>query len=226
MTRQPTSKFVMIVLTVILMIALVVTVGNSLTQEAAHTITTGASHNDRTQAPAAIRAEQGVFRGSDQASRFSGSRGPSIKSMETYYARRAYPGAPPFIPHPVANTMASEFEDCLGCHEKGGYAQIFAAYAPVTPHPEFTNCRQCHVTQNSPMLFTATNWEKPTPPMLGQSALAGSPPPIPHQLQLRENCSACHSGPASPPAIRTSHPERVYCRQCHVPAVVQSGFTR
>jgi cytochrome c-type protein NapB len=42
------------------------------------------------------------------------------------------------------------------------------------------------------------------------------PPPIPHDLQFRENCLACHGGPAAVAAIRTSHPERVNCRQCHL----------
>ena len=44
-----------------------------------------------------------------------------------------------------------------------------------------------------------------------------SPPTIPHTLQLRENCLACHGGAASRVEIRTSHPERPRCRQCHVP---------
>jgi len=47
---------------------------------------------------------------------------------------RAYPGAPPLLPHPRNGR-----EHCLGCHgERGG--------SPLhTPHPDRVNCLQCHV---------------------------------------------------------------------------------
>jgi cytochrome c-type protein NapB len=45
--------------------------------------------------------------------------------------------------------------------------------------------------------------------------LPGGPPPIPHGLQMRENCLACHAGPAAVAEIRTPHPTLVNCRQCH-----------
>jgi cytochrome c-type protein NapB len=45
--------------------------------------------------------------------------------------------------------------------------------------------------------------------------MPGSPPPIPHALQMRENCRACHAGPGAVAELRTTHPERVTCRQCH-----------
>jgi hypothetical protein len=45
--------------------------------------------------------------------------------------------------------------------------------------------------------------------------MPGSPPPIPHALQMRENCRACHAGPGAVSGLRTTHPERVTCRQCH-----------
>jgi nitrate reductase cytochrome c-type subunit len=57
----------------------------------------------------------------------------------------------------------------------------------------------------------------PQGPWRGGRFYEGAPPTIPHPLQLRENCLACHAGPASRPEIRTSHPERARCRQCHVP---------
>ena len=38
---------------------------------------------------------------------------------------------------------------------------------------------------------------------------------------------ACHGGPAAVEEIRTTHPERGNCRQCHVPAVTEEEvFTR
>jgi cytochrome c-type protein NapB len=45
--------------------------------------------------------------------------------------------------------------------------------------------------------------------------MPASPPPIPHALQMRENCRACHAGPGAVAELRTTHPERVTCRQCH-----------
>jgi cytochrome c-type protein NapB len=42
---------------------------------------------------------------------------------------------------------------------------------------------------------------------------------------MRENCAACHTGPAAREEIRTSHPERTRCRQCHVPVTTREIFT-
>ena len=50
---------------------------------------------------------------------------------------------------------------------------------------------------------------------------------IPHDLQLRGNCLACHAGPAAVEEIRTAHPERTNCRQCHLTAPPgEDVFTR
>ena len=48
---------------------------------------------------------------------------------------RAFIGAPPAIPHPIA--MRTK---CLACHGQFGLPAI------RTPHPERTDCRQCHVS--------------------------------------------------------------------------------
>jgi hypothetical protein len=53
-----------------------------------------------------------------------------------------------------------------------------------------------------------------------------APPTIPHKMLMRENCLACHSGPAAREEIRTSHPERERCRQCHVPVTTTARFSR
>lgn len=223
------SRLGMIIVAVILMAALVFILGRSLDQGAVDAVTEEESAvlqaaTEPGQSP--IRSEAGVFRGIDQASRFVGTDVQSKRYLSDYYERRAYPGAPPQIPHQVQSTMESGFNDCLGCHQNGGYASQFQAYAPVTPHPEMTNCRQCHVPLNSDQLFVESNWQRVEPPSLGRAALPGGPPPMPHGLQMRENCSACHSGPAAPKEIRTSHPERLYCRQCHVPSTINDTFTR
>ncbi|WP_299109546.1 nitrate reductase cytochrome c-type subunit [uncultured Tenacibaculum sp.] len=140
------------------------------------------------------------------------------RTMKNYYDNRAFHGAPPSIPHAVNSERDMGDNSCLKCHENGGYVEKYKAYTPVTPHPEKINCRQCHVPEKTNSLFKETNFKRGTTPVAGiNNALAGSPPVIPHQLQLRENCLACHAGPSAPKEIRVSHPERVNCRQCHVP---------
>lgn len=167
-----------------------------------------------------IPSESGVFQRSEFALDYS--KMPVDKnherSLKTYYKNRAYYGAPPSIPHKVESERNMGANSCLKCHENGGYVEKFKAYSPVTPHPEKTNCRQCHVPQKTKSLFKDTNFKRGTTPMAGvNNALKGSPPIIPHQLQLRENCLACHAGPSAPKEIRVTHPERINCRQCHVP---------
>ena len=79
-------------------------------------------------------------------------------------------------------------------------------------------------TSKSKSLFVANNFKKGTIPAVGNNnALLGSPPAIPHQLQMRENCLSCHAGPSAPKEIRVSHPERINCRQCHVPSNKVTG---
>lgn len=152
------------------------------------------------------------------------------RSLKTYYNNRAFYGAPPSIPHPVVNERSMGGDVCLMCHKNGGFVAKFDAYAPVTPHPEMVNCRQCHVPKNSETLFKDTKFEKKIYASIGNnSAMEGSPPTIPHAIQMRENCLSCHAGPSAPKEIRTTHPDRVNCRQCHVPNETQqegSMFSR
>ncbi|PKH51554.1 cytochrome C [Tenacibaculum sp. Bg11-29] len=167
-----------------------------------------------------IPTEAGVFKRSEHALDYTNMPVDfeHQRTLETYYDNRAYHGAPPSIPHPVNEHQSLGANDCLKCHENGGFVEKYKAYTPVTPHPELVNCRQCHVTQKSKTLFKAGNFAKVHAPKVGNNnALITSPPVIPHQTQLRENCLACHAGPSAPKEIRVSHPERVNCRQCHVP---------
>ena len=139
------------------------------------------------------------------------------RNLAHYYSLRQYPGSPPQIPHKVDSAFSGNETDCLSCHAKGGYAQEFGKFVPVTPHPENTLCFQCHAQAGTEKLFAATDWQSIAPPRLGGSALAGSPPTIPHPLQLRENCISCHTGPGAVVEIRVDHASRGNCRQCHVP---------
>lgn len=164
------------------------------------------------------------------------------RTLATTRLLRAYPGAPPRVPHGLTS---EEFRtsECNTCHERGGYSQRFGTYAPVTPHPEMRACLQCHATDNRvigvslpgtdpdatcrqchapgarPEAVAAPNWQAAPWPRLGGTS--GDPPPIPHDLQLRGNCLACHMGPGAIAEIRTTHAERANCRQCHV--VLESG---
>lgn len=141
------------------------------------------------------------------------------RNLVDFYRLRQYPGSPPQIAHGVALSFSGEQTDCLACHEKGGFSPEYGKFTPITPHPENTLCYQCHAQIVSEELFVGSNWKSITPPRLGQSFLSNSPPPVPHTLQLRENCIACHTGPAAVAEIRITHASRGDCRQCHATAV-------
>jgi nitrate reductase cytochrome c-type subunit len=141
--------------------------------------------------------------------------------------RRAYDGAPPVIPH------ASFGADCSACHDTQGIAVEGVGFAPASPH-EGTNtagntlrCRQCHVFHTTDDVFVESQFIA-----LRQDLRAGdrlnpiAPPTIPHRTLMRENCVACHSGAAAREDIRTSHPERTRCRQCHVAVTTTERFDR
>ncbi len=141
------------------------------------------------------------------------------RNLANFYAHRQYPGSPPRIPHQVDLSFSGNETTCLSCHEKGGYSAEFGKFAPVTPHPENTLCYQCHAQVETEELFVQTDWKSIQPPLLGQSSLSSSPPPVPHSLQLRENCIACHTGPGAVVEIRVDHATRGDCRQCHATVV-------
>jgi cytochrome c-type protein NapB len=147
------------------------------------------------------------------------------RTLEEYYSRRQYPGSPPYIPHKVEDRDGAEMA-CLTCHAQGGWTAELKRHTPLTPHPEQTACRQCHVPQVEQRLFKGNDWLSVPPPLLGRAYLPGAPPPIPHTLQMRGNCIACHVGPGAVTAIRVQHPSRGNCRQCHVPDLNPGLFQR
>ena len=163
------------------------------------------------------------------------------RTLTTMRYLRAYPGAPPRIPHELT---PDEFRGgtCNTCHERGGYSQRFQAYVPVTPHPRNGPCLQCHVGTDAVMAIplvssdanrrchqchgaggppptdaeASRDWRPLAWPQLAPTLAGRRPPAIPHDLQTRGNCLACHGGPAAVAEIRTTHPEWTDCRQCHV----------
>lgn len=169
---------------------------------------------------AVLQQEEGVFSRSALAEKYA-QMPEGNRTMDNYYDNRAYPGAPPMITHPLLSEKGIGGKTCLQCHQNGGYVAQFDAFAPVTPHADWINCKQCHVPMKDNSFFKNTDWEKPTPPERGVQALMTSPTVMPHGLANRENCLSCHAGPAAPKEIRVSHPERINCRQCHVPNDVE-----
>jgi cytochrome c-type protein NapB len=130
---------------------------------------------------------------------------------------RAYDGAPPTIPHDAA------IGACATCHDADGAAIDGIGVAPASPHGEaalgaMQRCRQCHVPVATRTVLVASRFTGLAQgPWKGSRAMPGAPPTIPHPLQLRGECLTCHAGPGARAEIRTSHPERTRCRQCHVP---------
>ena len=166
-----------------------------------------------------IPSETGVFERSEYALDYANMPIDEAhqRSLKDYYKNRAFHGAPPSIPHSVEDDRNMGENSCLKCHQNGGFVTKFQAYAPVVPHPDMINCRQCHVPEHTKTLFKGTNFPKIHAPEVGvNNALKGSPPVIPHQIQMHENCLSCHAGPSAPKEIRVTHPERINCRQCHV----------
>lgn len=229
---------------VAVMVTLIVTLGPQLAQRYGTAPDPALSLIDGTGAP--IAAEADVFRTQPDGLGVGASAARRTeahpRTLAMYRSLRAYPGAPPRVPHGLT---ADEFRGtvCNSCHERGAFVLRLSSYAPVTPHPEYADCLQCHVADDrvvgiglptggansiclqchvpdaQPPLLVPVDWRPAAWPVTEQHALPGSPPAVPHDLQLRGNCLACHIGPAGVEEIRTTHPERANCRQCHIPAV-------
>lgn len=149
-----------------------------------------------------------------------GGDGPDAHAVPTPGAaraeRRAYDGAPPTVPH------ADPGAACQACHDADGQA-VGAQVAPASPHVGTARegaterCRQCHAFVTTDRTFVDSRFVG-LPQTLDPAprAVPGAPPVMPHRLLMRENCAACHTGPSARPEIRSSHPERWRCRQCHV----------
>jgi len=138
---------------------------------------------------------------------------------------RAFFGAPPPIRH-VGIVASERSADCLQCHAKQNRIELRQqAIAPV-PHAEFSQCTQCHVrAKPDAKPFRATNtFVGLDYPGKGSRAHAYAPPTVPHKTFMRENCRSCH-GPAGLWRIKTPHPYRTVCLQCHAPEASQD-FTR
>ncbi|QRO00538.1 nitrate reductase cytochrome c-type subunit [Archangium violaceum] len=139
-------------------------------------------------------------------------RAEAVAQRKTH---RAYDGAPPTIPHEIDQR---EVPGCLACHGEG--MKLGTRVAPKISHPPYQSCTQCHVVGESPRPLAQykdvpgngfvglVSGEK------GARAWQGAPPTLPHPTLMRTDCTSCH-GPRGLPGLRTSHPERQNCQQCH-----------
>jgi cytochrome c-type protein NapB len=123
------------------------------------------------------------------------------------------------------------FQSCGSCHDRGGVAVPDLGVAPASPHAATrgigagARCDQCHVERTTAAEFRAGHFEGLPQRMRHRAAATpGSPPVMPHPLFMREDCEACHVAPGSRSEIRTTHPERKRCRQCHVEASRVKAF--
>ena len=76
--------------------------------------------------------EEGVFKLSSSAKTLSEIARLGVSStntLQSYYNRRAFPGAPPIIPHSTEEAHSMGGKDCLQCHQNGGYVDKYKAYA-------------------------------------------------------------------------------------------------
>jgi cytochrome c-type protein NapB len=145
-------------------------------------------------------------------------RSAALRQRET---RRAFDGAPPVVPHPINQESSAA---CLACHGPG--LAIKDRVASKISHAHYGNCTQCHVPAQSglglttdPALLAALAdnvFSGAVAPAKGVRASVGAPPTIPHSTLLRSDCNSCH-GPAGLFGLRTPHPDRQSCVQCHVP---------
>lgn len=131
-------------------------------------------------------------------------------------SRRAYEGAPPVMPHQRFPSP------CLACHGERRVEVAGLGLAPPSPHGQTpgmaaARCDQCHVARTADGLYRRTRFAGLDPGWSGPAhrLYPGAPPVVPHRILMREDCLACHAGPAARPEIRTTHPERVRCLQCH-----------
>lgn len=139
---------------------------------------------------------------------------------------RAYHGAPPRVPHPMSSRSGTA--ECLACHEDG-LRLTENLTAPPMSHEPLQSCTECHVAEDVRMPFASPGTEDGPPfedntffgqaaPTEGERAWPGAPPTIPHRTNMRERCGSCHGALAE--GVRTSHPWRLACTECHTPSAV------
>lgn len=139
-----------------------------------------------------------------------------MKSIEARAALRAFEGAPPVVPHPIADINV---QTCRACHALG--LRTGDKTARMASHTYLVNCMQCHVERPA----DATDDSAPSTSFVGlrasgyggTRAWSGAPPMMPHTVFMRTNCVSCH-GEHGYDGWRPDHLSRTNCMQCHAPA--------
>jgi len=143
-------------------------------------------------------------------------------ARERRAAGRAYAGAPPTIPHPIDQRG---YPDCRHCHERG--LRVDDRHAAMLSHEPYESCTQCHTTSDpapppagaAPRADLASSLASSfegRQERTGERAYPGAPPTMPHASFMRERCESCHG--VLGVGIRTTHPWRSSCPQCHAPS--------
>ncbi|MEE9295188.1 MAG: nitrate reductase cytochrome c-type subunit [Phycisphaerae bacterium] len=159
------------------------------------------------------------YQGGDQAEKMTAIADESRDKLAALAERaklRAYFGAPPVIPHEIDQFESAA--DCLACH--GHEPTPSDETVPKIPHAYLASCTQCHVEQEVDLFveleLAGSGFRGLPEPTGGHRAWPGAPPTIPHSTLMRNDCLSCH-GTLGRVGIRSSHPERRSCQQCHAP---------
>jgi cytochrome c-type protein NapB len=140
-----------------------------------------------------------------------------VRSLDQRASIRAYEGAPPVIPHPIADL---NIQTCRACHAQG--LRAGDKVARMVSHTYLVNCTQCHVEAAGPLLGADASSSNSFVGLRssgygGMRAWAGAPPVMPHTTFMRTNCVSCH-GEHGYDGWRPDHLSRTNCVQCHAPA--------
>jgi cytochrome c-type protein NapB len=119
------------------------------------------------------------------------------------------------VPHPIDPKGVAA---CLQCHRHG--IVLEGRVAPAMSHEPLPSCTQCHAPAPeldnpvTPAVVVANGFVGQAAADRGERAWQGAPPAIPHPTWMRQRCASCH-GVTGPKGLRTTHPERRNCAQCH-----------
>jgi cytochrome c-type protein NapB len=149
------------------------------------------------------------------------TEGQRLDAIAQRQSLRAFDGAPPVVPHPIPQESSAA---CLPCHGPG--LTIKDRVASKISHAHYGSCTQCHVPAQTgprittdPVLLAALTdnvFSGAVAPTKGARAWPGAPPTTPHSTLMRSDCNSCH-GPTGLFGLRTPHPDRQNCVQCHAP---------
>jgi cytochrome c-type protein NapB len=139
-----------------------------------------------------------------------------LAALQQRELNRAFNGAPPTISHAIDQQSDAS---CVACHQAG--ALTASLRIPRMSHAFLASCTQCHVESNprhmAATVFRENQFAGLLAPTAGPRAFIGAPPQIPHTTWMRSDCLSCH-GYEGRLGIRTTHPWRSNCLQCHTPS--------